>query len=176
MIAIGALVYINTSNPIAGSFFFSIGLIGILYYNFELYTGKIGYLQKLGNIPRLLLILFFNFIGCCILFLFPCAAAPIISAKLAFPWYTVLGKSILCGILVYISVDQFKKGQSWVTLIGVPAFILLGGEHCIADFCYMILTRSFSFQSILFLLLVVIGNSIGSILFAKLTNLKDKTK
>lgn len=167
-------MYINAPNPIAGAFLFSIGLLTILLYQFELYTGKIGYFRNFSEFHRLLIILLFNLIGCCILFMFPVAAAPVLSAKLQFPWYTVLGKSILCGILVYISVDQFKKGQSWVTLIGVPAFILLGGEHCIADFCYMILTRSFSLEAFGFLALVILGNSIGSLLFSILINLRNK--
>lgn len=166
MIAIGSLVYVNASNPIAGAFFFSIGLIIILLMNFNLYTGKIGYIRKIENFPSLLLIFLANLIGCCILFIVPKANADFMIQKISIEWYYVLGKAFICGVLVYIAVDQFKKGRIWITLLAIPAFIIAKCEHCIADFCYMILTRTFTWKSILFLLLVTIGNSIGALSFS----------
>ena len=174
MIAIGALAYVNTPNSIIGAFLFSIGLLTILFMNLNLYTGKIGYIRKISSIPSLLIILLANFIGCCILFIVPSADSAIMNLKLQIPWYYVLGKSFFCGILVYIAVDQFKQNRAWVTLIAVPAFILSGCEHCIADFCYMILTRTFTWQSLLFLLLVVIGNSIGALAFSLIGEYANK--
>lgn len=176
MIAIGALVYVNTPNPIAGAFFFSTGLLIILLMNFNLYTGKIGYIRKVRELSSLLLIFVANLIGCCFLFIMPRANATFMQLKLQVPWYSVLGKSFLCGILVYVAVDQFKAGRTWFPLLAIPAFILAGCEHCIADFCYMILTRTFTWQSLLFLLLVTIGNSIGALSFSLVTNLTDIKK
>lgn len=175
MIAIGTLVFINSPNPIAGALLFSIGLLSILYFKFELYTGKIGYIRKFSEIPSLLIIILGNFIGCCILF----AAAPLIGStmfqlKLQFPWYTVLLKAILCGILIYIAVDQFKQDHAWITLLAVPAFILGGCEHCIADFCFMVLTRTFTLEAFGFLGLVILGNTIGSLLFSLVIEKREK--
>ena len=36
MIGIGCLIYINQPNPL-GAFFFSIGLLGVFYYNLNLF-------------------------------------------------------------------------------------------------------------------------------------------
>ena len=43
MIGIGGVAYLSVKNPVAGSFFFSIGLLTICMYGMNLYTGKIGY-------------------------------------------------------------------------------------------------------------------------------------
>ena len=43
MIAIGAALFLILSGPL-GAFFFSIGLLTILYFKFSLFTGKAGLL------------------------------------------------------------------------------------------------------------------------------------
>ncbi len=174
MIAIGSLVYINTDNPIAGALLFSLGLLVIMYFKFDLYTGKIGYFRKITEVPSLIIIILGNFIGCCILW----AATPLIDntliiTKLSYPWYTILLKAMLCGILIYIAVEQYKQGRTWITLLAIPAFILGGFEHCIADFCFMILTRTFTLEAFGFLALVVLGNTLGSILFSLLLEIRE---
>ena len=44
MIAIGGTVFLSIENKVIGASLFSIGLFGVLIYNLNLYTGKIGYL------------------------------------------------------------------------------------------------------------------------------------
>ena len=66
MIAIGGTIFLSVQNKVVGASLFSIGLIGILVYNFNLYTGKIGYLItnfNLKYIKELFIILLGNFIG-----------------------------------------------------------------------------------------------------------------
>ena len=66
MIAIGGTVFLSIENKVIGASLFSIGLFGVLIYNLNLYTGKIGYLITNFNIlkPRFLIKrgLFFYFI------------------------------------------------------------------------------------------------------------------
>lgn len=83
-------------------------------------------------------------------------------------------KGFLCGILIYLCVDRYRAGQPWVTLIGVPAFILSGSEHSIADMIYLVLTRSFTLEAFMFILLVAFGNGLGSLSIAALQKLKKE--
>jgi len=51
MIAIGGTVFLSIENKVIGASLFSIGLFGVLIYNLNLYTGKIGYwLEKSRNL------------------------------------------------------------------------------------------------------------------------------
>ena len=111
-ISIGALIFLTlkqVSLPFS-AIFFTIGLLIILWYGFDLYTGKIGYLASTKNVPRMLLILAGNFIGCCIMFTFSggpvgATAAAIMTAKYELNLFEVFVRAIICGILIYVAVD-----------------------------------------------------------------------
>lgn len=164
MIGIGCLIYINQPNPL-GAFFFSIGLLGVFYFNLNLFTGKIGYVRTKKDIIRAILIFAANILGAFLFFIVPQVTFNF-SAKLANPWYLTLFKGFICGILIYLCVNEYRGGRPWVTLIGVPAFILSGAEHCIADMIYLVLTRSFTFEAFGFIGLVSLGNAAGSLTFS----------
>ena len=57
-----------------------------------------------------------------------------------------------------------KTGSIFVIVLGVLVFILSGFEHCIADIFYLSASMSFDLKSILYILIAIIGNSIGSLL------------
>lgn len=155
---------------------FSIGLFTILQFGFNLYTGKVAYITtKPKDISNILIILIGNAIGCCLMFAFPtAAAAPIVAAKLAQSTIIILFKSILCGILIYIAVEGFKAGNQLITLLAVPTFILCGAEHSIADICFIIAAQMFTWEILGFIILVAIGNAIGSIIFHRLIDFSKK--
>jgi formate/nitrite transporter FocA (FNT family) len=167
-IGIGSLIFLNLGG-VAGMVGFSIGLYLILWFHLNLYTGKIGYVTK-RTIGSTFLILLGNLIGCLLMLIFPPAPAAValMATKLATPWYLVFIKSIICGILIYAAVEQYKQGKEYAPIIAVPAFIACGAEHCIADFCFALLAGP-SLSFIPFFLLVVAGNSIGSIIFRFVT-------
>ena len=164
-IAIGA--YINLKiGGVAGAVFFSVGLFLVCIFNLKLYTGKVGYTGIIRNLP----ILLGNLIGSLILLFYPTEkAVEIMKAKMnVSPPITFLN-SIICGILIYAAVEAFKKRREYMIIICVPAFILFGAEHCVADMCYAASAHYFSFELVLFLLTVIIGNSIGSLIFRYFT-------
>ena len=165
-IAIGSLVYLNNQGPL-GAILFAAGLFSILLLNLNLYTGKIGYINSYKDIPHILLIILGNIIGCCIMFGFPYfpSAELIIGLKLITPLYTTFIKAFLCGALIYIAVEGYKRSQPLITLISIPTFILMGAEHSIADICFFIAARYFSWESLLFFVIVIIGNALGSLVF-----------
>lgn len=171
LIGIGCLVYVNNPNPY-GAFFFSIGLLGVIFNNLALYTGRIGFVENTDDIWSAIYILIFNIIGA---FLFvPLAKvvnSNIFELKLAKEWYVILYQGILCGILIQIAIEQAKQKRYWVTLIAIPAFILCGGEHCIADMIYLVLTKTYTWRAVGVVTLAMIGNTLGSLLLAKLNKI-----
>lgn len=95
-------------------------------------------------------------------------AQGIVIAKLQDNLIMVFFKAIICGMLIYAAVDQFKKGREYAPLIAVPAFILCGAEHCIADICFFISAGVLTWNFVPFLLVVIVGNSMGSLLLHRL--------
>ena len=63
MIGIGGVVYLSIENKMAGSFFFSFGLLTIVTQSFALYTGKIGFVTKWKELLDMGIIIIGNFIG-----------------------------------------------------------------------------------------------------------------
>lgn len=160
-IAIGA--YINLKiGGIAGAILFSVGLFLVCNFKLNLYTGKVGY----TGIRKNLLILLGNAIGSLFLYFYPTEKAiETIQNKLNTPLYISFLNAIICGILIYAAVEAFKQKKDYMILVCVPAFILFGAEHCVADMCYAASAHICSWQLILFLIIIILGNSIGSLLF-----------
>ena len=61
LISMGGIAYLAIPDKIIGAFIFSLGLLTVCLYSFNLYTGKVGYL--LVNKPRYILELLFSLIS-----------------------------------------------------------------------------------------------------------------
>ena len=166
------------ANPVLGMFLFCVGLIGVVKYGAKLYTGTAGFLTSWRDIPYLLMILMGNIIGCLIIAAIALysplglatAATGIITARLGIGW---LGCGILaigCGILMSFAVHFARQGNefgNWLPLLfAVPAFILCGFPHCIADafYCcvYLLNTPEVAWGSLAaYYGAIVAGNFIG---------------
>ena len=171
MIAIGAVIYLNCPNRIVGAFLFSIGLIVIMEFEFNLYTGKVGFARTFKDSLRLVLIFTTNAIGCSLIYLLPTNdAINIWAGRLDYPLYVVFAKAVVCGILIYVCVHQHKTNSREVsimtTLVAIPAFILCGAEHSIADICFMLAARGFTLKGAIFILVVALGNAAGSLMLS----------
>ena len=181
-IATGCNVYLACENKYVGAALFSIGLITILLFGFNLYTGKVGYV--LDNPPNyikyLAIVLCGNLIGClCIGITFPSEIAQVICEnKLNIPLLTVLFKSIMCGLLMFVAVDAYKQHKALLPAVFcVTTFILSGYEHSIADIAYFIMGRVITLESLLFILIVIVGNAVGGMIIpacSKLINNNTK--
>lgn len=171
LIGIGGTIYLTLENKIIGSMLFCIGLISICYFQLPLFTGKVGYLiKKETNINNLIYILTGNLLGALTLglvlgFLKPhlrIVAYEMLGNKHKLSYFTTLINSILCGILMYVAVDIFKEKKSIIgILFAIPVFILSGFEHSIAYSFYAGVAMNLN---IIFLLISIIGNSIGGCL------------
>lgn len=63
-IGIAGTAYVALGGGPFAACLFAIGLISIVLFNFNLYTGKIGYIKSYKDISRMLIILLGNLIGC----------------------------------------------------------------------------------------------------------------
>lgn len=188
MISFGGAVYlacVAVDKAPLGAILFSLGLSVILIMGFLLFTGKTAYLleNKPSYIPYLLMIWFGNILGCMLMGLLVQLAKPnlaetaktLCEAKLSqAPWQTII-LGALCGILVYIAVDFFRSDDDKKSLpkyilvfTCVPAFILCGFEHSVADMFYFAASSAYSLYTVKgigYILLVSLGNLIGAVAF-----------
>lgn len=162
-IAIGFL----TLSSSFGALSFSIGLYIVLWMGYNLFTGKIGYARSKEAILVCLKYFIGNAIGCCIAFIKK-LPNEIMIEKVNENIFISFIESVICGIIIFIAVQMYKEKHYFAPLLCVPAFILAGAEHCIADICFLFATRYFTIKSILFILLVTFGNSIGSLVVSHL--------
>ncbi len=188
MISIGASVYLACLNKglvWLGAFLFSAGLFTICEYEFNLYTGKVGYIaldfKNFKYIRLVFLILLVNIFTTWILgILCSCVfsniknpALSIYSTKISLPLWKLFISGIFCGILMFLAVDTWKRGKTIGCFIYIPVFILCGFDHCIADAFYFGAAKGFktilSLENIIFLLVVVLGNGAGGMLIPLLT-------
>ena len=177
MISFGGAVYlacVAAEKAPLGAILFSLGLSVILIQGFLLFTGKTAYLHenKPSYIPYLLTIWLGNILGCMLMGLLLQLAKPklaetalsLCEAKLSQePWQTLI-LGALCGILVYIAVDYFRSDDDKKSLpkyllvfTCIPAFILCGFEHSVADMFYFAASSAYSLytvQGIVYILLV----------------------
>ena len=168
-IGVGCNIYLLCDNKYIGAALFSVGLITIITFKFNLYTGKVGYIITNDNrfIIDIFIILLGNIIGC-ILFgvLFPSdIATQICYTKLDTKLIIIMYKSIMCGLLMFIAVDSYKINNNFLlTFLCIPKIILSGYEHSIANIIYFTMGRVFSLSTIRFVIIAILGNAIGGMI------------
>ncbi len=187
MVSFGGAVLLSCDNRYAGALLFCIALLAICYFGFNLYTGKVGFLiadHSPAMFIKVLSSLAGNFIGTLLFGLIIGAAVPALreaavnacGARLAQLPYQTLLRGFLCGILMYVAVWIFNSKKSVLgILFCIPVFVLSGFEHSIADMFYFALAGAmFRPENLLFLLLVVLGNSAGGLFIPLLGLVKGK--
>ena len=191
-IGIAGTVYLCSSNAVIGAFLFGFGLLTIVCFSLKLYTGAIGYLAVQGKnffryLCELLLIWLGNFGGCFMvgfairhsrmLAAVEGKVLGIVNVKIADDALSLLILSIFCGMLMFTAVDAFRNDKlpsvcrPVMVFLCVMVFILSGFEHCIANMYYFSVANVLTGQSLLLILLMTLGNSIGGNLFAVMVKL-----
>lgn len=160
-ISIACMAYQACFNHIIGSIAFSAGLVLVIVLDAELFTGKIGYARKANEIPRLALMLAMNMLAAAAMGLL--FSGDIIDKKILGPLPEAFSSAIVCGVLVYAAVEMWKRTKN-IAGIAIPtaAFILIGGEHCIADAFWIAAKYDHELYDLLWLAVVVAGNIIGA--------------
>ena len=153
MISLGCIINLQVGG-IGGALFFSLGLITILMFNFDLFTGRAGLIPT-GQMTskKLGLIWLGNLYGCVMvaaaMSLTPlgitlgATAQAIVATRIA---NGVLANIILggcCGILMYVGVGLFTKQNNPIyAAMPVATFILSGYNHCVADMFYLTIANA----------------------------------
>ena len=186
MISIGGSVFLACDNRYIGAVLFTVALLTICMFGFSLYTGKIGFVvndTSKTNVQAVFSGLLGNFIATLIFGLLIWAALPNLHEAAAKACETRLMQSLLqtllrsvfCGVLMYVAVWIYREKKSVVgILFCVPTFIIAGFEHSIADMFYFSLAGFFSFSSLLFIILVVLGNTLGGMIIPLVQKLVNK--
>lgn len=179
-IGIGGAVYLSCDIKYIGALLFSVALLTICLCAYSLYTGKVGMLtfnHKPEDFGLLGMCLLGNLTGTLLMGLGVRVAIPALEAKAALACASKLAqelpealfRAIFCGMLMYIAVSVFRKKNTVVgILFCVPVFILSGFEHSVANMFYFGLEKGVSFESIIYIALIVLGNSIGALVISLL--------
>lgn len=175
---------------------FPIGLFLICLLQFNLFTGKVGFFfnkEKHVGIINLLIMLVANAVGAILFGLIftvlfknsdavKYTALEVINGKfgtleVAKIFITLL-KASLCGMMVYLGVYLFGKGENifvkgFALWIPIFVFVYLGLDHSIANIFYLSMYHSYSLNGFVYILIAVLGNSLGAILTDLLINKID---
>ena len=149
MIAVGGVINLSVGGAL-GAFIFSLGLLTVLIFKLELFTGKAGLLatneMKIGKLSEIWI---GNFIGTAIVAILLTftpkgvdlfeKSTQIVAIRNANDFYTNFVYSGFCGLMMYLAVSSYALGglNPVYAILPVAAFILCGFNHCIADMFYL---------------------------------------
>lgn len=171
-ICIGLAAYIYlTVGGVIGAILFSVGLVGVLQFGLDLFTGKYGFYNLKTKkwydwILYPLYILWGNVLGVvlvtiCMPSVDPDIVNAIIQTRMTDNIGTLFAKGVGCGFLMTLAVYVYKQSKSYIgVLLCIPAFILSGMNHCIADIFYWYSDGLLNWRWFI----TVVGNWFGCIL------------
>ncbi len=192
-IGIGGVVFLSCENKVTGAVFFCLGLFAICTFGFHLFTGKVGYVFEnppaytgfvlsvwLGNLVGTGLV-GYGIRATRIAELIVPKAERLCQAKLDDSVISIFILSVLCNILMFIAVDGFRNNPHEVgkyigIFLGVTVFILCGFEHCVANMFYFSAANAWSAKTVLYLLVMSLGNACGGVIIPLCRRLKHRTE
>ena len=151
MISLGCTIFLKIGG-IVGAILFSIGLLGVVTYQLNLFTGKAGFLElNWRGIREIGSILLLNVIGVFFTAFMIGHMTPdlvnecnsIIQKRIEFGLDRTFIASIFCGVMMSLAITGIWKYNNSIfipLLFAVPCFILSGYYHCIADAFYFALS------------------------------------
>lgn len=180
MISIGCTAFLSVENKSLGALLFSVGLFFIITAEMSLFTGKAAGLvnNKPIYIFKLIEIWIGNFIGTIVTGsllrmtrndIIAEKAMALCNIKLNDSLLSLFILAIFCGLLVNLAADGYKNNTNEFSknigiLLGVTVFILCGFEHCIADMFYFVVAGMITIKSIICLLVITLGNTVGAMI------------
>ncbi len=185
-ISIGGCVNLLAPDKVVGAVMFSVGLYSIVCFSLNLFTGKVGYWMDNGLSygVDLGIILLGNFTGTFIpgvmlSFTRQTAisqgATALVMVKLADTPQSIFILSIFCGILMFTAVELYRRTKNPLGIfVCVPVFILSGFEHCVANMFYISAASMWSIKAVVYMIIMILGNTVGGLLVPALLRLRDK--
>ncbi len=175
-ISIAATVYLSVDNSIVGGVLFSVGLLAIYLFEWNLYTGKCCYLCSdfKKTLPVTAMAFIGNVIGTvtigyalrlCNLSIVE-KASYTLDSKLSHTYIESFVLAIFCGIMMSIAVLGYKKqsddfGRAIIIILPITVFIVAKFEHVVANIFYISLANEWNLNALIFILICGAGNAIG---------------
>ena len=105
----------------------------------------------------------------------------LVQTKLSDTWYSMLILAFMCGIMIYLGVENFGRSSNnfskvFGLVICVFVFIICSFEHSIADMFYFVFADSYSWKTFGYILLIILGNSLGGCFIPAILLLKELTE
>lgn len=179
-ISISAYAYLQVQGAL-GAFLFSFGIMAIAFYHLLSYTEIAHRTTNLIECAILTFMLFLNIAGCFLasrLVKDPYIieiCQDIVDQRAVDGFWRSLINGAGCGFIVTVAM-QCWKWNIWLMVIGIPAFVLAGFTHSVADaFFYCVGRDAVTWSAILALGGTVIGNLVGSLIH-KLGTEEDNNK
>ncbi len=97
-------------------------------------------------------------------------AQGICEGKLSDGLLSVFLLAVFCNILIYLSVESYREnphelGKYLGLFLGVVVFVQAGFEHCVANMFYFTVAGAWSGKTVLYLVVMTLGNAAGGVLF-----------
>ena len=172
-ISIGCVVNLRVGG-VAGAVLFAFGLLAVVHYKLKLYTGTAGFIRAKGDWSMLGAVLIGNIVGCALTALACTYAQPdilppdlaIVQSRLAKGPFACFLLAIGCGFIMTTAVQFGREGKFLPLLFGVPAFILCGFAHSVADaFYFLAVPELYSIDLLIIYIAEVLGNFAGCNLY-----------
>lgn len=180
-IAIGGVVFLSCDSKFVGASLFAVGLLAVCTFGLNLYTGKVCYVldNKPGYILDVLLIWVGNLVGTTATGLAIRAtrltgvvekAYELCQVKLGDDLISIFILSMFCNMMIYLAVENYKNnphevGKYMAIYFGVVVFIMAGFEHCVANMFYFAVGGCWSGKTLLYLVVMTLGNALGGLVF-----------
>ena len=177
LIGLAGWIFCSVGGGLIGSILFAIGLLCVVFFGSALYTGKAGswrfspftFRKDCWGLCRILI---GNILGCAIVGLVANLSGTletnetltgILTSRESHDAVQTIARGIGCGILMELAVWTWReKGSVLGVLFCVPAFILSGFYHSVADaFYYCAGYKGLGIWTLWIYPLTVIGNFIG---------------
>ena len=192
-IAIGGTVFLSLEDKVLGALFFTVGLFAVCVFGFNLFTGKVCYVfdQDREYALGLPLIWLGNLAGAFLTATLERAArigpklaekaAALCEVKLADGVWSILILAFFCNVLIWLAVEGYRNiphsvGKYLSLFFGVAVFILCGFEHCVANMYYFSMAGMWSGKTLLWVLVMTLGNALGGVCFPLLRKLQKGRK
>ena len=191
IIAIGGTVFLSLEDRVLGALFFTVGLFAVCTFGFNLFTGKVCYVFEQDREYALALPVIWlgNLTGTFLTALAESAtrigpklqekATALCTVKLNDGLLSIFILSFFCNVLIWLAVAGFKNnphpaGKYLSLFFGVTVFILCGFEHCVANMYYFSAAGMWSGKTLLWVLVMTLGNSAGGVCFPLLRKIQLK--
>ncbi len=186
-VSLGGIAYGMVSDKIIAGILFSVGILLVLEYDLKLFTSYVPKERK--NYPFLtycfkcFVVFLGNFTGSALTALVIMQTrlsdtlfetiSHTLEIKMSGTFLSLFILSVLCGIII-ASISKAKKyrGNVPYVVLMITLFIVCGYDHIVVNCFYLVVAgQLFTIAAIPFLLINLVGNFIGGLIFSYIDNL-----